>query len=299
MAYSLMGLSLGLSQICSADATSSGMKTYCLLEDKLKLDPVATEYQAYCCLKNRPLASDINYIAIPWVLLINSNSINKMSVHKVDGGFTICQHIRFKEIIPMLEKMGITILFTPHVMEGEQFGSVTVLPFPHYSVNGIEPAEHKDVWYSFIGSDTHSTRKQLFQMEHPEGAIVKSRDIWHFASRNKAEEEKEYKDVLARSRYSLCPRGTGASTIRFWESLEAGAIPVMIGDDMMFPQPFDWESCVVIIPIKDMHRIPEILRAISPEKEASMKQKALEAFKKFSGDNFVSTIRYHIDKEMP
>jgi hypothetical protein len=98
-------------------------------------------------------------------------------------------------------------------------------------------------------------------------------------------------DVLSRSRFSLCPRGTGASTIRFWESLQAGAIPVLIGDDMILPKNFDWDACTITIAAEDISNIPFILNKISTEQEATMKKNCLIAYKLFAEKNFISIIK--------
>jgi hypothetical protein len=257
------------------------------------IDPVSTEYNACRELVKKPLDVTVAYYATPWALLINSNNLDKVPTFKLSGGgFTICQHIDFEKIIPLLEQRGIDTLFTPHAVKGKDYGNVRVLPFPHYAVHGKGPAEIKNIWYSFIGSDTHPTRRMLFEISHPKDTVIIQRDIWHFASENKEQEKIEYQDVLSRSRFSLCPRGTGPSTIRFWESLQAGAIPVLIGTDMWLPEEFDWSSCVVIIQEKEVRQIPDILRRISTDQEKLMRQSCIEAYQKFSGSNLVSSIRF-------
>ena len=193
-------------------------------------DPVPTEYSAYKALLNNPLEKNINYLAIPWVQLIKNLDKYKEALAKIklNGGFTICQHFQYEKILPILKEIGIDTLFASNA-EKEDL-DIKVLPFPHYPITGADPKNEKDIWYSFIGSKTHKVREKLFLMKHPENSVVIRRKgwlIWQTAA-----EREEYKDVLARSRFSLCPRGHGASTIRFWESLQAGAIPVLIADDM-------------------------------------------------------------------
>jgi hypothetical protein len=262
------------------------------LEEKFKIDPVSTEWNAYTLLKKEPINEDIVYFAIPWAMLINNGALSRVPNLKLNGGFTICQHTRFEWIIPIMKQLGLDTLFTPHVVKGKRY-DVTVLPFPHYAVNGTGPANKKNIFYSFIGHDTHKIRKKLFAGVHPQDSLIKKRKNWHFWSENQQQEKKEYQNVLARSRYSLCPPGFGPSTLRFWESLQAGAIPVLIGDEMWLPEPFDWSSCTVVIKEAEIEQIATILRAISPDREAYMRKMSLLAFKMFSNDNFVSTIRYH------
>jgi len=195
----------------------------------------------------------------------------------------------------------------PHMHQRDKSNKdVTVLPFPLYPINGIGPAEKKDILYSFIGLQSHPVRRKIFSLPRRPDVIIKKRERWHFYLRfrgkivslkwspRREKEKKEYQDVLARSRFSLCPRGSGPSTIRFWESLQAGAIPVLSSDAMALPkiEGINWNDCIIQVPEKNLSSVDSIIRAISPEKEAYMKKNCLRAYAlSCSGENFVRTIR--------
>lgn len=113
-----------------------------------------------------------------------------------------------------------------------------------------------------------------------------------FSSKEKqAVEKKEYQDVLARSRFSLCPRGSGPSTVRFWESLQAGAIPILISDDMVLPEGVDWDRCIIRIPECGVTKIKEVIASVSLEIENELRGNCLKAYKEFAGGNFISPIK--------
>ncbi len=275
-------------------------KIYEYLMNLLSIDGIKTEENAYILLKNGPLPRGVNYLAIPLVVLLNKPEVARSNAKllasiKVDGGFAVCQHIRFEVMIPLLKNMGIDTLFTPHAVLGKKYEGITVVPFPHYAVNGCGPAAHKDILYSFIGFDTHWTRQKIFTPPQQPNIIIKRRGRWHFSNSQavRTQEKKEYQDVLSRSRFSLCPRGTGPSTVRFWESLQAGAIPVLISDATALPTNFDWERCVIRIAETDVMRIPAVIASISEKKEAAMREACFEAYEAFSGPNFISAIRNH------
>ena len=274
----------------------SGMKIHAYLTNLLK-DPIPTEYTAYNMLQQYPIKQEVNYLAVPWTTLINRRQLHKVPTIKLNGGFTICQHIYYEQIIPILREIGIDVLFTPHVPHNKTYDGIKVLPFPHYPVNGIGPAKEKNVIYSFIGFSSHQVRTKIFSMRHPRDTIIKKRSRWHFGSRQKEREKKEYQSVLARSRFSLCPRGTGASTVRFWESLQAGAIPVVLSDVMSLPEGFDWDSCVIRIDEKDVYKIPEIIVSILPEQERYMREQCYKVFEKFCNNNFVYTIHKYYEND--
>jgi len=292
--------------ICKNSPCIAGQITV-INSDLFGKDPVITEYFAYQLLEKNPL-KNAHYVAAPWAYLINHNLLAQIpKIDRIENGVTVCQHINYEQIIPHLKAMGIKTLFTPHVPNGKKFEGITVLPFPHFAVNGTVPAKNKDIFYSFVGvAYTHPTRKTIFSVKHPANSYVKERIEWHFnyatfrpdvsAKERAVFEKKEYQNILARSRFSLCPRGTGASTIRFWESLQAGAIPVLIGNDMSLPMGFDWNKCVIKMHEDQIRDIANILQKILPEQENAMRKTCIKAFKQFSGDNFVSSIRLYFQQ---
>lgn len=286
-------------------------------------EQVPTEATAYRLLKQFPLRTNATYLAVPWAAMLNRRK-KKVSVHgvKLQHGVTVCQHIRFREIIPICMDIGVEMLFTPHaecrqyILDShlvkllDRFAGLRnlvrprieaarrfqILPCPHFPVNGVAPAE-KDLWFSFVGFNTHFSREILFEMPVPTNCFVKQRKHWHFqtdGSQRQAEKQ-EYQEVLARSRFSICPRGTGPGTLRFWESLQAGAIPVLISDALQLPDSFDWNSCIVRIAERDTSSIQKILEQIPLDREQQMRRRCLQASREHSGENFVSCIRNHFE----
>lgn len=45
---------------------------------------------------------------------------------------------------------------------------------------------------------------------------------------NSTDNAEEYRSVLQRSSFTLCPVGTGDDNFRFWEAIEAGSIPIVV-----------------------------------------------------------------------
>lgn len=276
---------------CAIQATMHMHKGFIEL---FKRDPVITEFKAYTLFSEHPLEAAVNYLAFPWAVFINTGQLNKVPDITLNGGFTICQHISYEKIIPILKRIGIDTLFTPHVPKDKKYEGLTVLPFPHYPVNGISPAPTKDILYSFVGwPGTHQVRKKLMKLPKADDVVLIDRSNWHFWTGAEKQNKKEYQDILARSRFSLCPRGTGASTIRFWESMQAGAIPILISDAMALPTEIDWASCCIRVKEDQAHLVDDIIRSIPLEVEQELRAHCLATFDLFYGDNFVRTIRCH------
>ena len=87
--------------------------------------------------------------------------------------------------------------------------------------------------------------------------LVQRRQFFGYAARDFGQEEadrqqREYRDVLARSRFSLCVRSIpeGVLRYRFFEAMSAGRIPILIGDGSALPlaDRIDYKRCIVQIP---------------------------------------------------
>ena len=92
---------------------------------------------------------------------------------------------------------------------------------------------------------------------------------------------------MERSIFTLCPRGSSPSSVRFWESLSAGTIPVLISDDWALPE-WDWDNTIVKIPEKDIANLTtmKLNVLLEPLNHKKMKEKCLEAYNKFKKQNF-------------
>lgn len=270
---------------------------------KENYEGVPYESIVYDVLKNNPLKSPTNYLVVPWVYLIDRDQLNKLDGIKIDGGFTVCGHWNYTKIIPTLKQIGIDTLFTPHAYH-QTYQGVKIVSIPHFAPNGIAPLK-KDIYYSYIGASSHGVRKDLFNINHPNNCVMIERQNWHFQlakftdplelQLNAKKEKEEYQNILARSRFSLCPRGAGHGTLRLWESLQAGAIPVLLADGYILPPGFDWHNCMVILKENEAKKIPEILAKISPEREAIMRENCLKAFDNCSGNNLIKVIKNYYE----
>jgi hypothetical protein len=268
-------------------------------------EPLPTEHWAYQLLKARALRNDVTYLAVPWSVLINRKRLTAADFPVCSGGITVCQHVRFETIIPLLKRIGINTLFTPHAEKRSY--ELTVRPFPLYASHGVPPKPEKDILCSFVGFDSTKyvgsrLRQGIFRLHRPESVILKERSAWHFqrrqwwqvfSNRDPARERREYQDILARSRFSLCPRGTGPNTVRLWESLQAGAIPVLLADSLRLPDGIPWEQCLLRVPERCAGDVYDIIASISPTQEEEMRRRCLLAYRECSGEAFVDTIRTH------
>ena len=147
-------------------------------------------------------------------------------------------------------------------------------------------------------------RQKILDMEHPKEAFIKYTGKWHFENivykhqvRNielttdelKADTNNTrlYNMILLKSKYSLCPSGSGPNSIRFWESLAVGSIPVLLADTLELPKHDLWDKAILKIKEKDVNTIPNILSNISEEKEIEMRKNCLIIYNDLK-DNFLN-----------
>jgi len=132
----------------------------------------------------------------------------------------------------------------------------------------FQPAEleDKDILFSFVGSTrTHPVREQIFALKHPRGVLIDAaaeagRYWWESASRDAL--FARFRDVTRRSRFVICPRGISPSSIRLFEAMEAGAVPVIVADDLELPQGPAWEKFSIRVPQRAVQDIPAAVEAL-------------------------------------
>jgi hypothetical protein len=121
--------------------------------------------------------------------------------------------------------------------------------------------------FSFLGrTSTHKVRRELLQLDAPETPIV---DVAHAAARIEHFDYKAtYARLMAESKFILCPRGFGASSIRLFESMRAGRAPVIISDAWREPPVGDWSLFSIRIRESDVKHIPRLLKEREGDAEA-------------------------------
>lgn len=295
--------------------------------------PVITEKTFHEQNKNKPGYIGMPWATIidkKYHLRIIYNLIGN-SVFTVNN-YTCCQHILFRTIIPLLQAIGIKTLYTPHKIKGEdEINGITIKACPLYAVN-IQDNNRNKVFiefdekeliekerkylYSFQGAYDQrwymtDVRQQLFDMIHPKNTYVKNIGEWHFDKLvyDKKQNEKgelninekhtknkeSYNDLLSSSRYCLCPSGSGPNSIRFWEALAVGSIPILLSDLLDLPE-YElyggWDAAIIrSIKESDIETIPTILKNISEADEKKMRTNCIKAYNHFKnnyiGENFI------------
>lgn len=283
--------------------------------------PAITEKTFYEQEKNNP-----SYVGFPWATIIdkqmNFNTVLIIVLKYIiknnkNKFYTCCQHISFRRLIPFWKKMGITTIYSPHKITGEDIiNGITIKPCPLYAVSIEDNKRNKDInksfkktlLYSFIGSFSKyyisNIRQKIFELPLKNDIHIINRGAeWHFdpvvysSKQNKNGELNlvnnhmkktfEYNELLLKSKFTLAPSGTGPNSIRFWEALAVGSIPVLLADTLELPENKLWNKAILRVKESDIEKIDDILRKI-PEDEIKERSKNCIELYNFYKNNFTN-----------
>lgn len=130
----------------------------------------------------------------------------------------------------------------------------------------------RDIFASFVGRITHPIRTEIIKSCKGKNGFYVSVSSHKIPS---------YCSVMARSVFTLCPRGYSQNSFRIMEAIEMGSIPVWISESFLPIHDLDFNTFGVTIKSEDVGRIEEILRSFSDE-EIKAKQAMLpDVFDKY------------------
>jgi hypothetical protein len=172
-------------------------------------------------------------------------------------------------------------------------GNKSGIPIPLVCSPINYPKTDKKIFCSFVGSITHPIRVKM------NDKLLNKKGFEIFSKSWTPEVDSFEKDFFLKktseSLFSLCPRGYGASSFRFYEALQLGAVPVFIYDKPWFPYEdmIDWDSFSVRIHEKDIDKIQEILIEFAPL-AFKMNEKGKEIYQKYFSLNSLPKQIYRI-----
>lgn len=145
-------------------------------------------------------------------------------------------------------------------------------------VNLEHSEDYKYVW-SFMGSvHTSPLRKKIAELNSTNSyfkdtsAQFKSGITSKVNSAELKKYHEDYINILKDSAFVLCPRGLSPSSIRLFEVMKSGRVPVIISDAWLPPPFIDWKKCSIWIKEDEIHLIPQILGAkLGKAKEMGLK----------------------------
>jgi hypothetical protein len=138
---------------------------------------------------------------------------------------------------------------------------------PHNFKVGIQ----KSLFANFIGRNTHPIRQRLLR-------DFSGRSIYVSEAQHPL---RDFCQILAKSTYTICPRGCGASSFRILEALEYGSIPVYLSDTHVQPHWIDFNEYGVLVKEEELPRLEQILHSISHAEIIKKQERGAEIFKEY------------------
>jgi hypothetical protein len=138
-----------------------------------------------------------------------------------------------------------------------------------------------DLLFSFVGRRNARVRGAILELRHPDGMVEDTSTFDAFASAaDPGPAHRRYAEVLARSRFVLCPRGVGTSSIRLFETLQAGRVPVILSDAWVPPRGPAWDEFSLRVPEREVAGLPALLQA-EEGRWSEMARRAREAWEEW------------------
>lgn len=149
--------------------------------------------------------------------------------------------------------------------------SGTALPLPYYDVHVTLQEVKQRFDICFMGNiGSHPVRKKLAELvKHLEldSFVEDTRKPFYFHSKEKQKDlELAYNLVMNASRYVLCPRGVGLNSIRFYEALALGKVPILIADDCKLPYATELEKAIIRVPENNLEQLPDKIAGFNVNK---------------------------------
>jgi glycosyltransferase involved in cell wall biosynthesis len=270
--------------------------------------PAITEKQAFSqAVKLLPGTPGAMYFGFPWATLIkqlNSKKLTGSSLMKALENarlqlkgykfvITVCQHIHMLKYQHIFAETGITHVFWAHAVKGQDYfpehKDIKILPFPLAAVPTSDCSAYGDTdrkyLFSFVeavstGTCLTETPKMIIDsIAGDKRGIVLTRNHQQLnkvmASADSAQEFTDksaplkLQEILEESIFSLCPSGPGPNSVRLWEALGCGSIPVVLADSYLPPGSAAlWEEATVSCAerLEDIQALPERLEELARDK---------------------------------
>lgn len=236
-------------------------------------------------------------------VLLEAKALLSSAKHVV----TVCQHVLMLNFQDLFQELGVTDIFWTHAIRGQnrlpKYAAIKVHPFPLFPVQmvkeEIRPSKKEEKFlFSFVGARSNKwylTDCRELIIDHlgaDEQGLVIGRDQWHYndvvykhqvnnqvlSGREmvNSSASAEFQDVLRDSLFSLCPSGSGPNSIRLWESLGCGAIPVVLADTYLPPGNIAlWNEAVVFCKenLDEIKALPDRLAEMRRDPESILQKR--------------------------
>jgi hypothetical protein len=161
------------------------------------------------------------------------------------------------------------ILFRTSVLKSQLGVNERILPVfvpDHSSINNILNASNIKQSIGFCGHSEGIRSRILTKINSVVGSdncnfIIRS-TFYHNTGQVNINTRREYCANIANNLYTLCVRGAGNFSYRFYEALCMGRIPILIDTDTSLPfeKVIDWSNYIIKIDENKLDQLPSLIR---------------------------------------
>ena len=132
--------------------------------------------------------------------------------------------------------------------------------------------------FSFRGQASSDTSLKIFESNFSRDnmAINRNYEGCHHSDKQKL----LYTEELINSKFVLCPGGNCPASIRLWETMKMGRVPVILSDDWVAPDKPTWLDFSMRVSESKIHELPEIIERYVAQ-AFTIRKLAREAWKKW------------------
>ena len=292
--------------------------------------PVITEYRIFKLFYQKKILLS-NYFAFPWATFFDDyyknkkNLLNILSQFKVqnnknDNCFTVIQHIHFRKFLDIIKNINITHIFTPHKMIGDEIleakYNIKIIPISLFPIqnnqNKIIDINKRKYLTSFIGyyspkNYLSNIREQIFKKFKYDDCLIIQTNEWHYQNIvynnfniENIKNKELYTDTLSNSKFSLCPSGSGPNSIRIWESMSFGSIPVILADTLILPEipNINYSDYFILWKETEIDKLYDYLKNFDIEKMNKMSENCITLYESdFSQCTMHNSIDYYFKNQ--
>lgn len=134
------------------------------------------------------------------------------------------------------------------------------------------PNEERRFLWTFVGSvaSCPAVRRPLMALADERALTIDTtadtamwNRRWEFEGAERIERNRVlalYADSLHQTKFVVCPRGVGSSSVRLFEAMRAGRCPVIVSDEWVPPPFVDWASCAIRLSSTELPQLPAVLK---------------------------------------
>jgi hypothetical protein len=188
-------------------------------------------------------------------------------------------------------------------------GAYTLLPAalanPFVSAHKSSKQDYIKKMYllSFVGQRSDKLREKILQITFRRADIfvqdTSDHDSFDPKSDERIQRQKNYYNVLLRSKFAICPRGFCPNSIRLFEAMKMGVAPVILSDNWLYPKGPKWEEFSIAIKEKHVRELEHVIESYEDDfmEMGRLARKAYEqyfseaAYFDYVMDNFVEIMQ--------